>query len=178
MMNKLEGEASQLRIQIRDYKDGDWEAIWPIFQDIIRAGETFPYDPNWTSQQARAVWLAPPPSHILIAHARARLLGTATLGRNRPGPGAHVATASFMVAANARGKGVGRALCLAALAWARGQGYAMMQFNAVVETNEVAVRLYQELGFQIAGTVPEAFDHPRLGRVGLHIMYQRLQEGK
>ena len=49
-----------------------------------------------------------------------------------------------------------------------------MQFNAVVETNIAAVKLWQALGFQIIGTVPEAFEHARLGRVGLHIMYRRL----
>ena len=54
------------------------------------------------------------------------------------------------------------------------QGYAAMQFNAVVASNHAAVRLWQELGFQIIGTVPEAFAHPTLGRVGLHIMHRYL----
>ena len=49
-----------------------------------------------------------------------------------------------------------------------------MQFNAVVESNDVAVRLYQALGFEIIGTVPAAFEHPALGRVGLHIMHRFL----
>jgi GNAT superfamily N-acetyltransferase len=79
-----------------------------------------------------------------------------------------------MVAGEARGKGVGRALGEYAIAWAREQGYAAMQFNAVVETNHAAVRLWQALGFEVIGTVPEAFEHPTLGRVGLHIMYRRL----
>jgi GNAT superfamily N-acetyltransferase len=96
------------------------------------------------------------------------------MGPNRLGPGAHVATASFMVAGDARGRGVGRALGEYALAWARAQGYAAMQFNAVVETNHVAVRLWQALGFRIIGTVPEAFEHPTLGRVGLHVMHRYL----
>jgi L-amino acid N-acyltransferase YncA len=74
----------------------------------------------------------------------------------------------------ARGPGVGRALGEYALSWAREQGYAAMQFNAVVESNHVAVRLWQELGFHIIGTVPEAFEHPTLGRVGLHVMHRRL----
>jgi GNAT superfamily N-acetyltransferase len=85
-----------------------------------------------------------------------------------------VSTASFMVAGDARGRGVGRALGEYAISWAREQGYAAMQFNAVVESNHAAVRLWQALGFQIIGTVPEAFEHPRLGRVGLHVMYRRL----
>ncbi|HKH39978.1 MAG TPA: hypothetical protein VKA82_22730 [Rubrobacter sp.] len=49
-----------------------------------------------------------------------------------------------------------------------------MQFNAVVESNAVAVRLWQALGFRIIGTVPEAFEHPALGRVGLHVMHRYL----
>ena len=49
-----------------------------------------------------------------------------------------------------------------------------MQFNAVVETNERAVRLWESLGFTILTTVPEAFDHPVHGLVGLHVMHRLL----
>jgi GNAT superfamily N-acetyltransferase len=120
------------------------------------------------------VWVEAPPGHTVVACDGSQVLGTAKMGPNRPGPGAHVATASFMVAAAARGRGVGRALGEYALSWAQAEGFAAMQFNAVVESNQAAVRLWQELGFQIIGTVPEAFTHPTLGRVGLHIMHRRL----
>jgi GNAT superfamily N-acetyltransferase len=96
------------------------------------------------------------------------------MGPNRPGRGSHVATASFMVAPAARGRGVGRLLGEHVVAWAREAGYASIQFNAVVEVNHPAVRLWRSLGFEIIGTVPEAFDHPGAGRVGLHVMYLRL----
>jgi ribosomal protein S18 acetylase RimI-like enzyme len=96
------------------------------------------------------------------------------MGPNRAGPGSHVSTASFMVAADARGRGVGTALCRFALNWARERGYAGMQFNAVAESNRAAVGLYERLGFTIVGTVPGAFAHPTLGRVGLHVMYRDL----
>ena len=69
---------------------------------------------------------------------------------------------------------MGRALGHYAVTWARMAGYHGMQFNAVVETNQVAVALWQSLGFEILATVPEAFDHPKHGLVGLHVMYQRL----
>jgi ribosomal protein S18 acetylase RimI-like enzyme len=69
---------------------------------------------------------------------------------------------------------VGEALCRFALDWAREAGFAGMQFNAVVETNSAAVDLYRRLGFTVIGTVPRAFAHPTLGRVGLHIMYRDL----
>jgi ribosomal protein S18 acetylase RimI-like enzyme len=73
-----------------------------------------------------------------------------------------------------RGRGVGGALCRFALDWARERGYAGMQFNAVAESNVSAVELYKRLGFSVIGTVPGAFAHPSLGRVGLHVMYREL----
>jgi L-amino acid N-acyltransferase YncA len=161
-------------VEIREYADGDWQSIWPIFQQVVGAGETYAYDPSLTYDEALSIWVEAPPAHTVVAVDGSQLLGTAKMGPNRPGRGSHVATASFMVSEAARGRGVGRALGEYALAWARDQGYASMQFNAVVESNLAAVRLWTSLGFEIIGTVPEAFDHARNGLVGLHVMYRRL----
>jgi L-amino acid N-acyltransferase YncA len=161
-------------LRIRDYTETDWPYVWPIFREIVRARDSFAYDPGWTSSEAHAVWVQAPPAHTVVAVDGARVLGTAQMGPNRPGPGSHVSTASFMIAGDARGRGVGRALGEYALAWAKAQGYAAMQFNAVVECNHAAVALWRSLGFEIIGTVPEAFEHATEGRVGLHVMYRRL----
>ena len=161
-------------MHIRNYIDEDWPSVWTIIREVVAAGDTYAYDPQWSSEQTRQIWVEAAPGHTVVACDGSRLLGTAKMGPNRPGPGSHVATASFMVAGDARGRGVGRALGEYALSWAREQGYAAMQFNAVVASNHAAVRLWQELGFRIIGTVPEAFAHPTLGRVGLHIMHRYL----
>jgi L-amino acid N-acyltransferase YncA len=115
-----------------------------------------------------------PPGHTVVAVEGHVVLGSAKMGPNRPSRGAHVATASFMVDPSGQGRGVGRALGQYVLQWARAAGYRSMQFNAVVETNTAAVRLWQSLGFEIIGTVPEAFDHRKHGLVGLHVMFQQL----
>jgi L-amino acid N-acyltransferase YncA len=161
-------------MEIREFTPGDWASVWPIYQDVVKAGETYTYDPNWTEQQARDIWVEPAPGRTFVAVEDGRIVGTAHLGPNKPGRGSHVATASFMVSPDARGLGVGRALGSHVLDAARADGYVSMQFNAVVESNSGAVRLWQELGFRIIGTVPEAFEHPTLGPVGLHIMYRTL----
>jgi L-amino acid N-acyltransferase YncA len=161
-------------MHIREYVDSDWPSVLPIFREVVAAGDTFAYDPGWSSTQARDVWIEAPPGLTVVACGGPRVLGTAKMGPNRPGPGSHVSTASFMVAGDARGREVGRALGEYALSWAREQGYAAMQFNAVVESNHIAVGLWQALGFRIIGTVPEAFEHPKLGLLGLHVMYRRL----
>jgi L-amino acid N-acyltransferase YncA len=158
-------------VQVRDATEADWPAIWPVFAETVRAGETYAYDPDLTSEQARELWTAPAPGATVVAVEDGLLLGTARMGPNRPGRGSHVGTASFMVAPAARGRGVGRVLGEHVVAWHRAQGYRAIQFNAVVETNTAAVRLWTSLGFSVVGTVPEAFEHPVHGYVGLHVMH-------
>lgn len=158
-------------MSIRPATDADWPAIWPIFQDIVAAGETYAYPEDLSSEQARALWLEPPPGETVVLEQDGEILGTAKLGPNRPGRGDHVGTASFMVRPAARGRGVGRALAEHVVGRLREIGYRGIQFNAVVETNSAAVRLWQALGFEIVGTVPSAFRSASQGYVGLHVMY-------
>lgn len=158
-------------MKIREYDESDWSGVWSIIQEVLHAADTFAFEPDMTEQQAYQTWITTPPGRTVVAMENNRVLATAKMGPNRPGPGAHISTASFMVAAQARGRGVWSMLCREALRWARQSGYVGMQFNAVVESNKVAVDLYRRLGFHVVGTVPGAFAHPTLGYVDLHIMY-------
>jgi L-amino acid N-acyltransferase YncA len=159
---------------IRSATVDDWPQIWPFFREIVDAGETYAYPLDLTSEQARDLWLYQPPGQTVVLGEDDRVLGSAAMGPNRPGRGAHIGTASFMVSSEARGKGVGRALGEYVVQWHRDQGYRGIQFNAVVETNAAAVRLWQALGFEIVGTVPGAFESRAHGFVGLHVMYLAL----
>jgi ribosomal protein S18 acetylase RimI-like enzyme len=162
-------------VRIRTFADADWSQVWPIVREVVTSADTYTYDPAMTEDEARGTWIEAPPAVTVVAEDGAgRVLGTAKTGPNRPGPGAHIATASFMVAADARGQGIGAALVEDVLDRARAAGYAGMQFNAVAASNTGAVLLYERYGFTIVGTVPGAFAHPRLGRVGLHVMYRAL----
>ncbi len=161
-------------MNIREANDEDWEAIYPFFASIVVAGDSYAYPANLTRDEARPLWMEGPPSRTVVAVNEGRVVGTAKMGPNRPGRGAHVATASFMVDPNYQGHGVGTELGRYVVHWAREAGYLAMQFNAVVETNVAAVRLWRSLGFEILATVPEAFDHREHGLVGLHIMYLKL----
>ncbi|MBF9134515.1 GNAT family N-acetyltransferase [Plantactinospora sp. S1510] len=161
---------------IRRFAEADWVEVWPIVREVVRAADTFTYDPRMTAEQAHDIWVVAGPGLTVVAVDDGRVRGTAKMGPNRAGPGAHVSTASFMVAADARGRGVGGALCRFALDWARWHEYAGMQFNAVAESNRSAVALYERHGFEVVGTVPGAFAHPTLGRVGLHVMYRELED--
>lgn len=160
---------------IRDAVEADWPQIWPFFAAIVAAGETYAYPDDLTSDQAQRLWLEQPPGLTVVLEESGRVLGTAKMGPNRPARGDHIGTASFMVDPEAPGRGIGRALASYVVNWHREQGYAGIQFNAVVETNEAAVHLWQSLGFTIVGTVPGAFRSASHGRVGLHVMYLPLE---
>jgi L-amino acid N-acyltransferase YncA len=162
-------------VLVRPIEDADWAAFHPVFVDVVASGETYAYPEGLSSSAARELWVEVPPGLTVVAVADdGSVLGSAKVGPNRPSRGSHVATASFMVAPAARGRGVGRALGEWVLEWAREQGYAAMQFNAVVETNTAAVALWRDLGFTVVGTVPEAFDSAAHGLVGLHVMHRYL----
>jgi L-amino acid N-acyltransferase YncA len=152
----------------------DWPSIYPFFAQIVEAGETYAFPAGLSLDEARPWWMESPPGATFVAVDGGQVVGSAKAGPNRPGRGAHVATASFMVDPRQAGRGIGRALGEHVLDWARSSGYRSMQFNAVVETNTAAVRLWRSLGFEVLATVPEAFDHRRHGLVGLHVMFQRL----
>ncbi len=163
-------------VVVRELVEADWAQVWSIIEQVVRAGDTFPFPTDLSEKVAREIWLDNGPggrASVAVVGADV-VVGTAKMGRNRPGPGAHVATASYMVTRAARGRGVGRALVVDSLAWARESGYAAMQFNAVVDTNRSAIGLYESLGFAVVGTVPRAHELPTGERVGLSIMHVEL----
>lgn len=163
-----------MTLTIRDAVAEDWPQIFPFFSTIVDEGRTYTYPLNLTSDEGRALWMEAPPGRTVVATDAGRVTGSAKMGPNRPGRGSHIATASFMVDPSAQAKGLGRALGEHVIEWACGAGYAGIQFNAVVETNSGAVRLWRSLGFEIVGTVPGAFRHPDHGDVGLHVMFLSL----
>ena len=150
-------------MEIRDARDDDWPGIWAIVTEVLAEGDAYTYDPDMTEDEGRGKWLPP----RAVAHHGG--------GRRRPGPGRRdlgtqpvrpgIAHQQRQLHRGERGtgRGVGTALVEDTLARARAEGYAGMQFNAVVETNP-AVALYERFGFEIIGTVPGAFRHPRMAR--------------
>ena len=155
---------------VRDAREEDWPSLWPIVREVVRAADTFAYDPAMSEAQARVAWLDSP-VRVAVAVRDGAVVGTANMYPNRPGPGSHIASGSIMVDRAVRGTGAGRVLVEDMIAWAGREGYAAIQFNAVVDTNAGAVRLYESLGFVTLGIAPGAFRHPDLGDVGLRIMW-------
>jgi L-amino acid N-acyltransferase YncA len=181
-------------MKIRAATDADRDAVWNIFHKVVAAGDTYALDPNISREDSLAYWFASGTRTYVveedaveasvavtekltasptITQAR-QILGTYILRPNQSGGGSHVANAGFMVSASAREQGLGRAMAEHCLSEARRLGFRAMQFNYVISTNTAAIRLWQDLGFEIVGTLASAFRHPDKGYVDVYVMYRSL----
>lgn len=185
-------------LQIRPATDSDRDAIWEILHDVVAGGDVFVFDPGISREEGLALWFGPeiqtyvaeqdrqssvgdagsvpgkPTASPTGVRGDREIVGSYILLANQPALGAHVANAGYMVAKNARGHGIARKMAEHSLDEARRLGFRAMQFNFVVSTNESAVHLWKELGFQIVGTLPGAFRHAQKGFVDVFVMFRSL----
>lgn len=158
---------------IRLARDEDFDAIWPILRDVIRAGTTYAIDPRISREGAFELWMSAPRATYLV-EGDGTVLGTYYIKTNQAGGGAHVCNCGYIVDEAARGQGMAAWMCSHSQEEALKLGYKAMQFNLVLATNTGAIHLWHKLGFDTVGRLPLAFDHPEAGLVDALVMYKWL----
>ena len=161
-------------ISVRPVAANDRHRVVAIARELVRAADTYAFDPEVGDDELWAYFAPSRRGDGFVADVDDEVVGTFVIRPNQPGPGSHVANASFAVASDARGMGIGRRMGEAALELAADLGYLAMQFNIVVATNEPAVLLSRSLGFDIIGTVPDGFRLPDGRLVDHHVMHRSL----
>jgi ribosomal protein S18 acetylase RimI-like enzyme len=162
-------------LSIRRATASDSESIWDIFRAVVAPGDTYVFDPHISREEALTYWMHPS-AQCYVAECDEVIVATYILKPNHPGLGSHVANAAFMVSPSTRGLGFGRAMGEHCLSEAHRLGFRAMQFNCVVSTNQAAIRLWQQLGFKIVGTLPGVFRHSGKGFVDAYVMFRSLVE--
>lgn len=160
-------------VVVRPWVPADDDALWAILEAVFGTGETYAYPPGISRAEALERWTGPP-ARAWVAEREGRVVGSSRVMPNHPGLGAHVANGSFVVAPDAGGGGIGRALGEHALQAAAALDYRAMQFNLVVSTNTSAIALWESLGFATVGRVPGAFLLRGQKEVDALIMHRRL----
>ncbi len=160
---------------IRPARPADRAAVVDIARALVRSGDTYAYAPDITDDALWAYWCPTGPGDGFVATLEGEPVGMFVIRPNHPGPGAHVANASYAVRADRRGLGLGRAMGEASLIEAKQLGYTAMQFNIVVSTNHAALALWRSLGFRVVGTIPDGFRLPDGRYADHHIMYRALE---
>ena len=159
--------------EIRKASDADRVAVWRIIREVIAGGDTYVFDPQTPEPEMMEYWFSPE-KYNYIAAVDGDVAGVFWLKANQPGLGSHVANAAYMVAPAAAGKGIGKRMAEYSLDEARRLGFEAMQFNFVVKSNSIAVKLWRSVGFEIIGEIPDAFQHKTNGLTNAYIMYRKL----
>lgn len=151
---------SEVKINIRPYASCDLPGMIRVWNEVVDAGTAFPQTEVLTEENAPSFFAAQ--SHCGVAedadeYGTQNLLGLYILHPNNIGRCGHIANASFAVTASARGLGIGRKLVMDCLGQCRCHDFSILQFNAVVESNLAARKLYEDLGFTCLGTIPNGF---------------------
>lgn len=160
-------------LSIREATQEDDDAIWNILEPVMRQGETYAL-PRTISREAALAYWRQAGNHVFVAEDAGAIVGTYILRANQQGGGSHVSNCGYVTSQAATGCGVASAMCRDSLERAAASGFRAMQFNFVVSTNDRAVRLWQRHGFEIAGRLPQAFLHPKLGYVDALVMFRSL----
>jgi len=160
-------------IEIRKATKKDAPQIWEIIKNVISYGDTYVFAPSSSKEKMLSYWFAED-KQTYVALSENRIVGTFFLKDNQPDLGSHIANAGYMVSPEAKGKRIGRTMAEFSFKEAKRLGYQAMQFNFVVKSNEVAVKLWLNLGFEIIGEIPEAFNHAKKGLTNALIMYRKL----
>jgi GNAT superfamily N-acetyltransferase len=140
-------------LTIRAAEDSDREVLFALFSMVVAEGRTFPTTPPANQDDFNAAWWTK--AAIFVAHVGAELAGSYYLNPNFRGRAAHIGNAGYMVHSDFRGQGIGTRLVEHSIATAPGFGFDALMFNLVFESNP-ARSLYERLGFEVVGRVPEA----------------------
>ena len=132
-------------------------AIW---NRVVEDGVAFPQTEPLTLEEGTAFFAEQTLTAVAVEEGSEEVLGMYILHPNNIGRCGHIANASYAVDRQARGRGVGEALVRDSLRAAKEYGFTVMQFNAVVATNHVALHLYEKVGFTRLGVIPKGFRLP------------------
>lgn len=145
------------------------QAIW---NEVVASGDAFPQVEPLDRRSASRFFAEQTITGVAVEGDV--IVGLYILHPNNVGRCSHVANASYAVSSQARGKGVGRRLVLDSLNRCRAEGFRGLQFNAVVESNTKARRLYEDLGFTDRGMIPGGFLMPDGTYEDIHIYFHDL----
>lgn len=142
-------------MNIRAYLESDLPQMTGIWNEIVREGNAFPQEEELSLEEAAAFFAGQ--SFCGVADGAGELLGLYILHPNNIGRCGHLCNASYAVKSGKRGLHIGKQLVMHCMDTAKSLGFRVLQFNAVVCTNEAALRLYQTLGFTQLGSIPGGF---------------------
>lgn len=179
-MIPLEGELVEIHKQLAKrgltltpFSQEDESGLYEIFRDVVDSGSQFPYECSSVQEFYRQFFA--PTSEVYVCRSATEVVGGFFVRSNFPGRSSHIANAAYMIKSFYRGQGIGTLLINASLEIAKAMGFQAMQFNMVLSQNGAATKLYQKLGFNIIGTIPEAIRNPDGSYQDGYVLHRKLK---
>lgn len=158
---------------IRKYEVRDVPAMVRIWNQVVREGVAFPQEEELGLADGARFFAAQTYSAV-ADDGQGSVMGLYILHPNNIGRVGHIANASYAVDSASRGEHIGERLVSDSLAQAKGHGFRILQFNAVVASNVHALHLYTRLGFADLGIIPGGFKDKDGAYQDIHVMYHTL----
>ena len=146
-----------MTIKIREFQEKDLKEMIEIWNTVVDDGVAFPQLERLDSNSGRAFFSEQSFTGVAYDEESGEITGLYILHPNNIGRCGHICNASYAVKKSLRGMSIGEKLVVHCLAKAKDLDFRILQFNAVVKSNIVALKLYEKLGFTQLGTIPEGF---------------------
>ena len=146
-----------MELTLRAYTPQDCAAAVAIWNAVVADGRAFPQDEPLGLPDGNEFFLQQSYTGLACDAESGAVLGLYILHPNNVGRCGHICNASYAVRRDARGRHIGEALVRHCRETAKSLGFRILQFNAVVATNEAALHLYEKLGFTRLGVIPGGF---------------------
>lgn len=146
-----------MQVEIRQYMQQDAQAAAAVWNEVVEDGVAFPQTELLDAQSGHAFFSVQSFTGIAYDMESGEIVGLYILHPNNVGRCGHICNASYAVKGSMRGQHIGEKLVRHCMSKAKELGFGILQFNAVVKTNEPALRLYKKLGFQQLGVIPGGF---------------------
>ena len=144
-------------IKIREFIGDDISGAITIWNQVVEEGTSFPQKEILTADSGIQFFQEQSYTGIAYDEETDEPVGLYILHPNNVGRCGHICNASYAVSSEHRGRHIGEQLVLDSLYQAKKHAFAILQFNAVVESNTHARHLYERLGFVQLGTIPKGF---------------------
>lgn len=146
-----------MQVEIRQYRREDARQAADVWNEVVEAGAAFPQEELLDGETGDAFFQSQSFTGVACDAETGTVVGLYILHPNNVGRCGHICNASYAVRDGLRGQHIGEALVRHCMATAKGLGFRVLQFNAVVATNQPALRLYARLGFVQLGVIPGGF---------------------
>lgn len=173
-LSEIYKQLNQLGYDLEPFDQKDEEGLYTIFQEIVASGSYFLYECSSIKEFRRQFFNHQ--GQVYVCHSLAgEVIGGFYIRSNFSGKASHIANAAYMIRNTYRGKGIGALLIKASLYLAKNLGFQAMQFNMVFSKNTPAIKLYEKLGFNIIGTLPQAVRNPDGSYQDSYVMHRKLE---